>query len=111
MAAGPVAVRHRADPQREVDAVAGVVAGAAHLGQIPVGAEILGPPQHIGMEATGSENHSLGEIRHRLAVLHGGDAPLVADALQPGSLRSVADLYALLFRPAIQRLHQTETSA
>ena len=52
--------RARADLQRHADAVAGVEARAAHLGQIPARAEIARAPFGVGLEAAGGEHHGLG---------------------------------------------------
>src|SRR3984893_8910623 len=48
--ARPVAARSCANVDRHADAVAGVVARAAHLGQIPAGAEIARAPFRIGLK-------------------------------------------------------------
>ena len=59
VAARPVAARARADVQRHADAVAGVEAGAAHLGEVPAGAEIARAPFGIGLEAAAGEHDRL----------------------------------------------------
>ena len=50
MTAGPLAVRLRADVERHADAVAGVVARAAHFRHVPAGAEIARAPFAIRFE-------------------------------------------------------------
>src|SRR3546814_17883093 len=59
MAAGPVPVGRGADIQRHADAVAGVEAAAADLGQFPAGAEVAGPPLRVRLEAAGRQHHRL----------------------------------------------------
>ena len=56
MAARPVAGRHGAGFQRHADAVALVEAGAAHLGEVPAGAEVACPPGSVGLEAAAGEH-------------------------------------------------------
>jgi hypothetical protein len=70
-------MRGGAGAQRHVDAVAGVVAGAPHLGEIPVGAEVLGAPQHVGVEAAGGKHHGFRVQRALAAFAFNDDVPAV----------------------------------
>src|SRR5438105_850719 len=56
MTARPLPVGLRADVQRHADAVAGVVARAAHLRQVPSRTEIARPPFAVGFEAAAGEH-------------------------------------------------------
>src|SRR5205807_5477633 len=56
VAARPVAGRLRARVERHLDAVAGVEAGAAHLGEFPARAEIARAHFRVGLEAAGGEH-------------------------------------------------------
>ena len=72
MAAGPVAVRHGADLERHADAVAGVEARTAHLGELPVRAEIAAAPLRIRLEpATGKHHRAARQFRR--APVDAGD--------------------------------------
>src|SRR5580698_10387680 len=80
MAAGPVAARRGADIDRHADAVAGVVTAAAHLSEIPAGAEIACAPFRIGLEAAAGEHDRFGAQLFDVAVLahaHAFDAVAV----------------------------------
>ena len=84
VAARPVPGRRGADIERHLEALAGVVFGAAHLGQIPVGAEIAGAHLGIGLEPAAGEDHRLRPQIHLPAPMahpHAGDAVI---ALQQG---------------------------
>ncbi len=97
VAARPVAARARADLQRHADAVAGVEAGAAHLGEVPAGAEIARAPFRIGLEAAGGEDHRLAADLAVAAVVtdaHALDAVAGVDERERAGL--VADLDAAL---------------
>ena len=59
MAARPVAGRHGAGLQRHADAVAGVEAGAADLGELPARPEIARAHFGVGLEAAGGEHDAL----------------------------------------------------
>ena len=48
-----------ADIERHLEPLAGVVLGAAHLGQIPIGAEIARAHLGIGLEPAAGEHHRL----------------------------------------------------
>ena len=56
MASAVVAERLRADVERHLVAVAGVVADAAHLGELPAGAEVAGAHLRVGLEAAAREH-------------------------------------------------------
>src|SRR5258708_12965821 len=51
VAARPVAIGHGADIERHADAVAGVEAGAAHLGEVPARPEIARAPFRLALAA------------------------------------------------------------
>src|SRR6185369_1302520 len=55
--AGPVAVRTRADLQCHPEPLAEVVARAAHLSELPAGAEIARAPFRVSLEAAAGEHH------------------------------------------------------
>src|SRR6185437_11752857 len=57
MAARPVAAWAGADVERHADAVAGVVAGAAHLRHVPARAEIARAHFGVGFETAAGEHH------------------------------------------------------
>ena len=59
MTTAPVTERQRAGIQSHADAVAGVVASAPHLDQIPVLSEITGPHFRIRLKAAAGEDHAL----------------------------------------------------
>ena len=85
MAARPIAARHGADLERHADAVAGVEARAAHLGEVPAGAEIARAPFGIGLEAARGQHHRLGgDVEAALAVadMDADDAALVEQQVQ-----------------------------
>ncbi len=70
---------------RHADAVAGVEARAAHLGEIPAGPEIARAPFGIGLEAARGEHHRLGgdvEAALALADMDADDAALVEQQAQ-----------------------------
>src|SRR6185437_1908359 len=80
---------------RHADAVAGVVARAAHLGEVPARSEIAGAPFRIGLEAAAGQHHRLGAQFAHFAVLphpHAFDA--VAVEQQIDAAGGVADLDA-----------------
>src|SRR5690606_22904149 len=87
VAARPVAVGAGADVEGHLDAVAGVVAGAAHLREVPAGAEIARPPLGVGLETTAGQHHGLGPDLEALAVLADVDA---VDAVVIGDRRAAA---------------------
>ena len=93
MAAGPVAVGGGADRERHLDAVAGIEAAAADLGELPAGAEIAGPHLGVGFEAARREDHAAPVDLGAPAVLPDLDAPNpLAVIEQLGRAAIVADL-------------------
>ena len=56
MAAGPLAIGLRADVERHLDAVAGVVTRTTHLGEIPARSEIARTPFAVGFKATAGKD-------------------------------------------------------
>ena len=106
-----------ADVQGHADALAGVVAGAAHLGEVPVGAEVACPPLGIRLEAAGRDHHrARGEIAKAGGRPHldAGHAPRVVleeamrrvrvAHLDAGGLRAVEE-HLDQPGPAAHRLH------
>src|SRR5207247_9034052 len=57
MAARPVADRLCADVERHADRVAGVEPRAAHLGELPAGAQVARAPFGIRLESSRREDH------------------------------------------------------
>ena len=125
MAARPVAVRRRAGLQRHADAVAGVEAAAAHLRQLPAGAEIAGAPFRVGLEAAGGEHHRPGahgldpaivlepDALDPVAVMDQAERPRAvadADTGRPGDLRVAVD-QAGPAAPGLQRQPAPEAEA
>src|SRR6185312_6132580 len=101
VAARPVAVGHGADIERHADAVAGVEAGAAHLGEVPARAEIARAPFGIGLEAAGSEHRRFGmdiDVPAVLAHARAADARAVEEELVRPSVVEDAYLLALAGR-------------
>src|SRR6516225_7039717 len=74
MAAGPVAARRRADFNRHADAVAGVVAAAAYLREVPARTEIARAPFRIGLKATAGKHYGLRAQLDNDAIMPGADA-------------------------------------
>jgi hypothetical protein len=60
VAARPVAPRRSADLGRHADAVAGVEARAAHLGEVPARPEVAGAPFRVSLEAAAGQHDRLG---------------------------------------------------
>ena len=80
--ARPVAGRLGADVERHADAVAGVEAGAAHLGELPAGAQVARAHLGVGLEAAGRQHHAFAGDLDGLALVadaHALDAVVVAD--------------------------------
>jgi len=112
VAARPVAGRHGADLERHADAVAGVEAGAADLGEFPAGTEIAGAHFGVGLKAAGGE--------HDAACAHLGGAAVVLDSHAPDAVvigdqrqraRIVGNRDALLLRDRRVRLDQARAAA
>ena len=100
MAARPIAARRGADLERHADAVAGVEARAAHLGEVPAGAEIARAPFRIGFEAAAGEHHGFRAQLAQLAVVahpHTLDAVAVEQQIERAG--PVAQPDAALFAP------------
>ena len=71
VAAAPVAERLRTDIQGHLNAVAGVVLGAAHLGQIPAAAKELGAQSRVSREAAAAQNQSFAvDLAESFGALH-----------------------------------------
>src|SRR5262249_10569620 len=112
VAARPVAARARADLKRHADSVAGVEAGAAHLGEVPAGAEIAGAPFRVGLEATAGEYDRLAVKLAHLAVVadaHALDAGAVREQVERAG--AVADLDAALLRRLGQHVDKAGAAA
>ena len=113
MAAGPVAVRPCAGLQRHADAVAGIVAGAAHPAEVPAVPEIARPHLGIGFEAAAGQHHGAGLqrlIAFGRAQSEPADLPsVVLD--EAGCTGLVADLDADRLGPAQQEVHQPGAAA
>ena len=117
MTAGPVAARTCADGERHANAVAGVEARAADLGEIPSRPEIARAPFRIGFEAAAGEHHRLGaQFLRRAIAAHPHAFDAVAVIKQIERARPVANFDAALLRgggehgdkarPAADRLHR-----
>ena len=112
VAARPVAVRHRADIERHLDAAAGVEAGAAHLREVPARPEIARAHLGIGLEPAGRQHDRLARDRRRLALDIGDDAVhAVIIGHQPLAARLVGDVDAVLLQRVEQPLDETGTAA
>src|SRR6185369_3964922 len=77
VAARPLAEGKGPDLHRHAQPVAGVVAGAAHLGVVPGPAEIACPPGVVGLEAAAAQHHrARGDVLEAPRALraHAGDA-------------------------------------
>ena len=112
VAAGPVAAWAGADIQRHADAVAGVEAGAAHLGEVPAGAEIARAPFGIGLETAASQHDRFAAQLAFDALVPDADA-LDANAVIDKAQRArlVADLDAPLGRGLGEHLDETWAAA
>src|SRR6267378_329632 len=112
--AAPVAPRLRADVERHADAVAGVVRGAAHAGEVPVGPEVARAHLHVGLEAPGGEDDGVRLDRLAAAVrgpdLHAGDDTARVGE-QPVRLGLEADVDALLLRRLVVHVDQAGPAA
>src|SRR5215208_1510077 len=110
--ARPVAARTCANLERHADAVAGVEARAAHLGEIPAGAEIARAPFRISLEAAAGEHHGFSAHLADLAIVahaHAFDAVTVAD--QFDRPRLVADFDAAFLRGVGQHVDEAGAAA
>ena len=113
VAARPVAERDGADVERHADAVAGVVAGAAHAGEVPALAEIAHAHLGVGLEAAAGEHHRLGGDVLVAGLAADGDAGDAAVAVlqQLGRAGAVADLDADLAAALEQELDEAGAAA
>src|SRR5262249_7477129 len=112
VAAGPVAAGAGADIHRHADAVTGVEARAAHLGEVPARSEIARAPLGVGLKSAAREHH-------RLAAQLAFDAPVpdayahhphaVADEAERA--RAVANLDATLGRGIGEHLDEAGAAA
>ena len=107
VAARPVAMGLRADGKCHAEAVSGVEAAAAHLGQIPARPQIAGSHLGIGLEAPAGQDHRARLDGPGLAGQFDHDAlhpVIVADQLaHPGV---IGDGDALPLGSGIERIHQ-----
>ena len=95
VAARPVAGRHGADVERHLDAVAGVEARAADLGELPERPEIARAHFGIGLEAAGGEHHAFRLHLDGMPLVldaHGLDAVVVGDQRQRACAVSDGDV-------------------
>ncbi len=108
VAVGVVAQRLGADVEGGLDAVPGVVAGAAHLGQVPAGAQPLGPQRRVGPEAAAAQDHGLAvDLLVALVGLHPHPvhpACVVGQETGQGGLEE--DLDPLALEDLVPHLHQ-----
>ncbi|MNF58968.1 hypothetical protein D3C84_405470 [compost metagenome] len=94
MAAGPIAMGGGPSLQGHLDAVAGVEARAAHFGQIPAGAEELGTPAQVGVEAAGGDDHR--RRAEHLAVLRIHPPQPIRAATQLTATGGIENLHTVL---------------
>src|SRR3984893_10670888 len=112
MTARPVAAGARADVHGHADAIAGVEAGAAHLGEIPSRAEIARAPFRIGFKPAAGNHHRLaGQVAFHAVVTnaHAFHAHAVGQELERARL--IADLDAALGCGLGQHLDETRPAA
>src|SRR5438270_11853885 len=69
VATAPMAERLSARVQRHPNRVASVETGAAHLGELPIRAEIAGAHLTIGLESAGCKDLGLGSNRSKAIVV------------------------------------------
>src|SRR5437762_7767687 len=97
-----------ADVERHLDALAGVVAGAAHAGQIPVRSEIARAPLGVGLESSaGEDDGPRGDLDEAPggAGDHAGDGASAVGEQAPRSV-PVADVDADLGGAVEEHLHE-----
>ena len=107
MRARPVPGRRRADVERHLVALPGVVARAADLREVPAGAEIARPHLGIGLEPAAGEHDRFRAQIDKPPVAahpHAGDAVIALQ--QRHRRRVVQDRDPLALGAAVQRLHQ-----
>src|SRR5262249_14736428 len=85
--AGPVAIGHGADVERHLDTVAGIETRAAHLRELPAGAEVARAPLAVRLETAGGEHYRLrAHIACPSALAHPHAAnPVVVDGQRKGA--------------------------
>src|SRR5262245_14432893 len=106
--AGPVAAGARADIHRHADAVAGVEARAAHLGEVPAGPEVTRAPLGIGFEADAREHDRCAAqlaFDARMPNAHAHHPHAVMDEAKRA--RAVTNLDALFGRGVGEHLDET----
>src|SRR5204863_1517826 len=94
-----MAIGLSADLERRADSVAGVEARAAHLGQLPVGAQVARTHLLVGLEAAGGEDDGAARNRafpFRSKRAHAGDGVVVV-SLEPRGLGLVRDVDVTVF--------------
>src|SRR6202035_2908715 len=112
VAAGPVAGRARADLQRHANPVAGIPAAAAHLGEVPGGAEVKRAHFRIGLEAAARQDDgSRTQLMEAVvaANAHAVDPAVLVDELDDAG--AVLDLDAVLEGGLGQHLHEARPAA
>src|SRR5262249_10828353 len=110
--ARPVAARTCADLERHADAVAGVEAGAPHLGEVPAGSEIAGAPLGVGLEAAAGEHDRLAvKLAHLTAVADAYAFDAVAGREQVERAGAVTDVDAALLRRLGQHVDEARAAA
>ena len=108
----PLTGRGGAGGERHRDAVAGVVAGAAHLGESPRPAEMLGAPVGVGLEAAAGEHHRARADAPALpALLHFDRFDAIALSHQRDRARLVNHADLRLAGGAAQREHEPRAAA
>ena len=108
VASGPVAVCHCSDVQGHRDAVTGVEARAAHLREIPSGAEVAGTPLRVRLEAARSDDHGVGADLARVAAGPDPHAPnAVVVRQQRKSAAAVANVDPFALDRCRQRIDET----
>src|SRR5690606_31843732 len=112
VAAGPVAHRGGADVERHANDLARVEARAAHLGELPAGAEVAGPHLRIGLEATSGQDDGFAFDVLRLALMANANTvnPVVVGEQRNGA-GAVPDLDAVLARDGRQVLDEARAAA
>jgi hypothetical protein len=114
--AGPVASRRGSDVEGHAQAVAGVEAGAAHLREIPAGAEIARAPFGVGLEAAAGQHHGASPHGHpsrRPTAVQAHDGPFdtIVAAKELFRPRTIEHLDAGARRRTRQRLDQPRPAA
>ena len=113
VAARPITRRLRAGVERHANAVTGVEACTAHLGEIPTWTKIARTPLRVGLKAPGSQDDGLRLHSLCLATMAHADAGDAAAVIlfQRHSARLVGDRNAILARRRRERIDQTRTAS